>query len=157
MGSGSCDLSIITAVNLIMNESFFLFLLLLGLHHVRIARKLLIRELPLSLLEKVFIFRETQSSGQCFDVDIDLHLSESLFDLSYFLQLVEALLGVAVVSDDFGEPSSPLGVLAEGRSRLSGLLLGQVQKFAELSFQRVQTVPSDGLLVEGSQARQFVE
>lgn len=92
VGSGSYDLSIITAVNLIMNESFFLFLLLFGLHHVRVARKLLIRELPLPLLEKVLIFREAQSSGQGFDVDIDLHFSESFFYLSHFLQLIEALL-----------------------------------------------------------------
>lgn len=91
VGSGSCDLSIITAVNLIMNESFFLFFLLLGLHHVRVARKLLIRELPLPLLEKVLVLRQAQSSGQGFDVDIDLHFSQSFFDLPYFLQLVEAL------------------------------------------------------------------
>lgn len=62
-----------------------------------------------------------------------------------------------MVADDFGESSSSLGVLAEGRSRLSGLLLGQVQEFAEFAFQRIQTVPSDGLLIKWSESRQFVE
>lgn len=84
MGSCSYDLSIITAVNLIMNESFFLFLLLLGLHHVWIARKLLIRELPLPFLEKVLVLRKAKSPSQRFDVDVYLYLCKSFFDLSNF-------------------------------------------------------------------------
>lgn len=36
-------------------------------------------------------------------------------------------------------------------------MLSQVQKLAELAFQGVQTVPADGLFVEWSEARQFVE
>lgn len=62
-----------------------------------------------------------------------------------------------MVANDFGEPSSPFGVLTEGRSGFSGLLLGQVQEFAKFAFQRVQTVPSDGLLVKWSESRQLVE
>lgn len=92
--------------------SFLLLFLFLSLHHVRIAGQLLPWELSLTLSKEILVLWQAEPLRQRLDVDVDLNLCQFLLNLADFLQLVESLLGVAMVSYDFGKSSAALGVLA---------------------------------------------